>query len=239
MPGQLVRAGGIVGHKPLILARGRLRFARRTLLESARLIGNPAPEPTPRSPDSGPDHLRRALDGDLDAFNGLVDLHQRAVYNLCFRMLGSGVAAEDATQDAFLSAYRNIRAFKGTSFRPWLMRIASNACVDELRRRGRRPAVSLDAPLPGRDDPLDVADPAPGPETEALRREQQDIVQAALLRLPADQRLAVVMCDMQGFAYEEIAEAMRTSVGTVKSRIARGREKLRRELGPREQSGIG
>mgnify|MGYP001602961695 FL=1 len=203
------------------------------------MIGNPAPEPTPRSPDSEPDHLRRALDGDLDAFNGLVDLHQRAVYNLCFRMLGSGVAAEDATQDAFLSAYRNIRAFKGTSFRPWLMRIASNACVDELRRRGRRPAVSLDAPLPGRDDPLDVADPAPGPETEALRREQQDIVQAALLRLPADQRLAVVMCDMQGFAYEEIAEAMRTSVGTVKSRIARGREKLRRELGPREQSGIG
>lgn len=154
-------------------------------------------------------------------------------------MLGSSAAAEDATQDAFFSAYRNIRAFKGTSFRPWLMRIASNACLDELRRRGRRPAVSLDAPAPGSDNPLDVADPAAGPETEALRRELHDLVQAALLRLSADQRLAVVMCDLQGFAYEEIAEAMRTSVGTVKSRIARGREKLRRELGRQEQSGIG
>jgi RNA polymerase sigma factor (sigma-70 family) len=209
------------------------------LLESARLIRNPAPEPASHGLDSEPDFLRLARDGDLNAFNGLVDRHQRAVYNLCFRMLGSGAAAEDATQDAFLSAYRSIRTFKGTNLRPWLMRIASNACVDELRRRGRRPAVSLDAPIPGSDDPIDVPDAAPGPETEALRREQHDVVQAALLRLPPDQRLAVVMCDVQGFAYEEIAAAMRTSVGTVKSRIARGRDKLRRELGPREQSGIG
>jgi RNA polymerase sigma-70 factor (ECF subfamily) len=201
------------------------------------LIGHPAQEPAPRGPEGEPDFLRRARDGDLDAFNRLVDLHQRAVYNLCFRMLGSGASAEDATQDAFFSAYRNIRKFKGAAFRPWLMRIASNACVDELRRRGRRPAVSLDAPRPGGDDAIDVADAAAGPETEALRREQRETVESALLRLPADQRLAVVLCDMQGFAYEEIAQAMRTSVGTVKSRIARGREKLRRELGPREHSG--
>ncbi len=193
-----------------------------------------APGPESRSPDNEPELLRRARDGDLDAFNELVDLHQRIVYNLCFRMLGSGAPAEDATQDAFLSAYRHIASFKGGAFRPWLMRIASNGCVDELRRRGRRPAVSLDAPLPGRDDPIDVADTAAGPETEAMRREQQRTVQAALLRLPPDQRLAVVMCDMQGFAYEEIAAAMKTSVGTVKSRIARGREKLRHELGPAE-----
>lgn len=192
------------------------------------------PEPTPRSPDREPEYLRRAQDGDLDAFNGLVDLHERAVYNLCYRMLGSGAAAEDAAQDAFLSAYRNIRTFKGGAFRPWLMRIASNACIDELRRRSRRPAVSLDAPPPGSDDPIDVPDTAAGPEAEAIRREQRHAIQSALLRLPADQRLAVVMCDIQGFAYEEIAAAMRTSVGTVKSRIARGREKLRRELGSRE-----
>lgn len=200
------------------------------------MISNPAPEPASPEPDPEPDFLRRARDGDLDAFNRLVDLHQRAVYNLCFRMLGSSAAGEDATQDAFFSAYRNIHRFKGGTFRPWLMRIASNGCVDELRRRGRRPAVSLDAPIPGSDDPIDVADTTAGPETEALRSEQHDAVQAALLRLPPDQRMAVVLCDMQGFAYEEIAEAMRTSVGTVKSRIARGREKLRRELGPREHS---
>jgi RNA polymerase sigma-70 factor (ECF subfamily) len=187
------------------------------------------------------DLVRRAQGGDLDAFNGLVDAHQRITYNLCLRMLGSPAAAEDATQDAFLSAYRSIASFRGGSFRPWLMRIASNACTDELRRRQRRPAMSLDAPPPGSDEPLELPDPAAGPEVEALRAEQQAVVQAALLKLPPDQRLAVVLCDMQGFAYEEIAEAMRTSVGTVKSRIARGREKLRRELrgelGPRELMG--
>jgi RNA polymerase sigma-70 factor (ECF subfamily) len=178
------------------------------------------------------DLVRRTRAGELDAFNALVDLHQRATYNLCLRMLGSAAAAEDATQDAFFSAYRHIATFKGGHFRPWLLRIAANACTDELRRRSRRPAISLDAPAPGSSDPPDVADRAPGPETAALRGEQHDIVQAALLRLPEDQRLAVVLCDMQGFSYEEIAATMRTSTGTVKSRIARGREKLRRELRP-------
>jgi RNA polymerase sigma-70 factor (ECF subfamily) len=172
-------------------------------------------------------HLHRALTGDLDAFNALVETHQRSVYNLCLRMVGSPSAAEDAAQDAFLAAYRNIRSFRGQSFRAWLMRIAANASTDELRRRTRRPAVSLDAPPPGSDEPPDVADVAAGPETRALQSEQRARVQAALLRLPDDQRLAVVLCDMQGYAYEEIAEATRVSIGTVKSRIARGREKLR------------
>jgi len=191
---------------------------------------HPSPEGT--APPNEEALLRDARRGDLDAFNGLVELHQRPAYNLCLRMLGSATAAEDATQDAFLSAFRHMGEFKGASFRAWLMRIAANACTDELRRRARRPVTSLDAPAPGSDDPPDVADPAAGPETEALRREEEERVQAALLRLPEDQRLAVVMCDLQGFAYEEIAEAMRTSIGTVKSRIARGREKLRRVLAP-------
>jgi RNA polymerase sigma-70 factor (ECF subfamily) len=196
------------------------------------LADNPPADPPHPAADSEADLIRRAQRGELDAFNRLVELHQRVTYNLCLRMLGNGGRAEDATQDAFLSAYRHIGSFKGTSFRPWLMRIASNACTDELRRRARRPALSLDAPPAGDGDPLDVADPAAGPEATALSSEVQALVQAALLRLPDDQRLAVVMCDMQGFAYEEIAEAMGTSIGTVKSRIARGREKLRRELGP-------
>jgi RNA polymerase sigma-70 factor (ECF subfamily) len=181
--------------------------------------------------------LRDARRGDLDCFNSLVELHQHAVYNLCLRMLGSPAAAEDATQDAFLSAFRRITSLKGDTFRPWLMRIAANACTDELRRRSRRPAVSLDT---GNEDdaPVEVADPAPGPELEALRSESEARVQAALLRLPHDQRLAVIMCDLQGFAYEEIAASMRTSIGTVKSRIARGRDKLRRELGARRKEQI-
>src|SRR5581483_11140026 len=176
------------------------------------------------------DLVARAREGDLDAFNQIVALHQRLVFNLCLRMLGDGAAAEDATQEAFLSAYRNIRSLRGDRVRPWLLRIAANACTDELRRRARRPALSLDAPLPGGNDPPDLPDAAAGPEAEALRGEQRARVQQALLTLPHDQRMAVVLCDVQGLAYEEIAEAMRTSVGTVKSRIARGREKLRREL---------
>ena len=178
-------------------------------------------------PDDESAHIRRARDGDLDAFNRLVELHQRSVLNLCLRMVGTQAAAEDACQDAFISAYRNIGSFRGGSFRPWLMRIAANACTDELRRRARRPALSLDTPPPGSDEPIDVPDTAAGPETQALRAEQAVAVQAALLKLPHDQRLAVVMCDMQGYAYEEIAEATGVSLGTVKSRIARGREKLR------------
>ena len=195
--------------------------------------------PEPDNDEAG--LVRRALDGDLEAFNGLVDRHQRAVYNLCLRMLGSPAAAEDAAQEAFLSAFRAIRTFRGAVFRPWMMRIAANACTDELRRRQRRPAMSLNAPAPGSEEPPEVADTTPGPEAEALRGEQGALIESALLRLPNDQRLAVILCDMQGYAYEEIAVVMRCSVGTVKSRISRGREKLRRELQPllREQSGAG
>jgi RNA polymerase sigma-70 factor (ECF subfamily) len=193
----------------------------------------PSRDAAPAPSDDESAHIRNALAGDLDAFNRLVELHQRAVFNLCLRMVGSAAAAEDATQDAFISAYRNIRTFRGGNVRPWLMRIAANACTDELRRRARRPALSLDTPPPGADEPIDVPDAAPGPEAQALRAEQAAVVQSALLKLPHDQRLAVVMCDMQGYAYEEIAEATRVSLGTVKSRIARGREKLRALLSER------
>ncbi len=201
---------------------------------------NPSLE-APAGPDGiEADLIEAACRGDLDAFNALVDLHQRGVFNLCLRMLGNPAAAEDASQEAFISAFRNVRTFRGASFRAWLMRIAANASTDELRRRGRRPVLSLDAPPPGAADPIDVADAAAGPETLLLRQEQQEIVQSALMRLPPDQRLAVIMCDLQGFSYDEIAEAMRTSVGTVKSRIARGRDKLRLALAPgREQSTSG
>ena len=198
---------------------------------------HPSHEAPAGPPGAEADLVLAACDGNLDAFNALVDLHERSVFNLCLRMLGNREAAEDAAQDAFLSAFRNARAFRGPSFRAWLMRIAANACTDELRRRGRRPAHSLDAPPPGADDPLDVADVAAGPEALLLRKEQQEALQAALLRLPDDQRMAVIMCDVHGFSYEEIGEAMRSSLGTVKSRIARAREKLRGMLPPaREQT---
>ncbi|MBF6600414.1 MAG: sigma-70 family RNA polymerase sigma factor [Dehalococcoidia bacterium] len=186
--------------------------------------------PSARAAADEPELLHRARAGDLDAFNALVDLHQRLVYNLCRRMLGSTSLAEDATQEAFLSAWRHIAGCTGDRFRPWLLRIAANACTDELRRRHRRPAISLDAPQPIDEAPLDVPDPAPGPDSAVVRSEQRRVIAAALLRLPEDQRLAVVLRDVQGLSYEEIAEATKASLGTVKSRIARGRAKLRRTL---------
>ena len=169
-------------------------------------------------------------EGDLAAFNSLVDAYQGQVYNLCWRMLGFREAAEDATQEAFLAAYSNIRRFRGPSFRAWLLRIAANAATDELRRRRRRPQVPLEASVGGRDTALDLPDSSAGPEEWALRREQGRLLQAALLALPADQRLAVVLSDVQGLSYEEVGEAMGSSLGTVKSRISRGRARLRRYL---------
>ena len=179
-----------------------------------------------------PELLERSRQGDLEAFNALVLAYQDRVYTLCLRMLGSSQAAEDATQETFLSAYRSVGRMRGTSARSWLLRIATNACIDELRRRRRQPQLSLDVPVTGTDEdrPLEVADPVDGPERLALRGELCTALQAELLRLPPDQRLAVILCDVEGLSYEEIAASMGSSIGTVKSRISRGRSRLRDAL---------
>jgi len=176
--------------------------------------------------------IERSRGGDLEAFNALVAAYQDQVYNLCLRMLGSQQPAEDVTQETFISAYRNVAHMRGPSVKSWLLRIAANACIDELRRRQRHPQLSLDS---RRDDDetdssFDVPDSAPGPEQVAVRVELRQALEAELLELPVDQRLAVVLCDIEGLAYEEIAFAMGTSVGTVKSRISRGRSRLRSAL---------
>ena len=174
--------------------------------------------------------IERSRGGDLDAFNALVLAYQGRVYNLCLRMLGAPQPAEDATQDAFVAAYRAVARFQGgpgSSFRSWLLRIASNACLDELRRRRSRPQVPLDAStgddrpgldLPSADEPLDL---------RAERGELAGAIRDGLATLPPDQRLAVILRDVQGLAYEEVARATGASQGTVKSRIARGRAALR------------
>ena len=183
------------------------------------------------------DLIERSRSGDLDAFNRIVVAYQHRVYNLCFRMLGSRQAAEDATQDAFLAAYRSVDRMRGGKLQSWLFRIASNSCIDELRRRQRRPQLSLDAPVAADDDdrPLDLPDTAAGPEALTLSGEVCDALQQELLTLPADQRLAVILCDVEGLSYEEIAESMRSSIGTVKSRISRGRSRLREALKARPE----
>ncbi len=177
--------------------------------------------------------------GDLEAFNAIVAIYQDRVYNLCLRMLGAVQPAEDATQEAFISAYRNARTMRGDNVRAWLFRIASNACIDELRRRKRQPQLSLDAPSRASAEeaerPLDVPDQSAGPEQIALRVEVGEALQVELLLLPADQRLAVVLCDIEGLSYDEIAASMGSSLGTVKSRISRGRARLREALEARPE----
>ena len=122
--------------------------------------------------DDEPSLLARSRDGDLDAFNTLVERHQRSVFNLCLRMLGSTQAAEDATQEAFISAFRSIKSLRGAGFRAWLARIAANACYDELRRRRSRPAVSLDEPVHPDELPADVASGEPTPAEQLDRADQ-------------------------------------------------------------------
>jgi len=177
--------------------------------------------------------IQSSRKGDLDAFNTLVQVYQRQVYNLCLRMLGSA-AAEDAAQEAFINAYRRLSSFRGGNFRAWLLRIAANICCDELRRRHSRSAASLDATLEA-GTPADVPSQLAGPEGEALRRELGRHLQQGLAALPAEQRLAVIFRDIHGLSYEELTEALGCSLGTVKSRIARGRARMREYLMARRE----
>jgi RNA polymerase sigma-70 factor (ECF subfamily) len=176
--------------------------------------------------------IRDAQHGDLNAFNRLVLEYQSLVYNLAYRIMGEADSASDATQEAFISVYKNIGGYRGGSFKGWLLRIVTNACYDELRRRKRRPAASLEALSvveagPDAEGEAQLVSEAEAPEAQAERAELSAVIQRCLDRLPDDQRLAVVLCDVQGFDYSEIAAAMRTALGTVKSRIARARLKLR------------
>ncbi len=181
--------------------------------------------------------LKAAQRGDVAAFNALVLIYQRQLYNVCYRTLGNPEDAADATQDALLSAFRGLRTFNGAAggLRAWLLRIAINTCYDQLRRRQRRPADSLDA-LRAVDPEQDssaaqrVADPGGGPEEHSLSAETARQIQAAIDCLPPDQRLTVILCDVQGFSYDEAAQAMAVELGTVKSRLSRARVQLRELL---------
>ena len=168
--------------------------------------------------------------GDAAAFNQLVWAYQERAYNLAYRMLGDPDQAADATQDAFLSAYRAIREFRGGSFRAWILRIVSNACYDQLRRKQRRPTSSLDALYVEPEEYPIAPSLGDGPEEQVLKREFWELIGASLQLLPPDQRQAVILRDIQGLDYEEVAQVMQTSLGTVKSRISRGRARLRDTL---------
>jgi RNA polymerase sigma-70 factor (ECF subfamily) len=174
--------------------------------------------------------IQAARGGDLDSFNRLVLAYQDLVYNQAFRMIGEEESADDATQNAFISAYNHLGSFRGGSFKAWLLRIVTNACYDELRRRKRRPTIPLE-PLDDAgeevESPTWIVDPTDRPEEQVQRHELQNAIQHCLDNLPDDFRSAVVMVDVQGLDYSEAAESIGTPIGTIKSRLARARLRLR------------
>ncbi|HFD39180.1 MAG TPA: sigma-70 family RNA polymerase sigma factor [Anaerolineae bacterium] len=174
--------------------------------------------------------IASAQKGDVRAFNQLVLLYQSLAYNVAYRILDDAEAAADATQDAFFSAYRAMSRFRGGSFRAWLLRIVTNACYDQLRRKKRRPTQSLDDLPMEADHTAYLRDPAEQPDEYAERQELNRLLQEAIRRLPPDQRIVLVLSDVQGLNYREIAQATGLALGTVKSRLSRARAKLRDDL---------
>jgi RNA polymerase sigma-70 factor (ECF subfamily) len=181
--------------------------------------------------------IAAAQRGDVPSFNQLARAYQGIVYHTAFRVLGDSEAASDAAQDAFISAFKHLRSFRGGSFKAWLLRIVTNSCYDQLRSRQRKPTASLDALL------LDPDNPPPGfgeahdesPEEHAERDELASAIQKGLQTVPIDQRVTLVLSDIEGFAYDEIAQITSTNVGTVKSRLSRGRAHLRNFLLAQEE----
>jgi len=167
--------------------------------------------------------------GDLDAFNSLVLAYQDNLFNTALRILNDEELAADATQDAFLSAFRSINTYRGGSFKAWLMRTVINACYDELRRKKRRPTTPLEPDVDGdeMDTPHWMADPALTPEGQLEADELEHAIQHCLDNLPLEFRTVVVMADLQGLDYSEVAVATRSPLGTIKSRLARARLRLR------------
>lgn len=168
--------------------------------------------------------IEQAQQGNLQAFNRLVEAYQAQAFNVAYRLIGQREAAADATQEAFVSAYRHLRQYRGGSFKSWLTRIVVNSSYDLLRQARVRSAESLDDLS---EHGLDPADPGEGPEAGALRADQRRALERCLATLPAEQRAVLVLSDVQGTSYSEIAAALRTSLGTVKSRLSRARQKMR------------
>ena len=174
--------------------------------------------------------IQDAQKGNIDAFNTLILHYQDSVYNTALRILGDEDQAADAAQEAFISAFKSISSFRGGSFKAWLMRTVTNACYDELRRQKRRPTTPLE---PDSDDgeemdsPRWLADPGMTPAQKSEADELEHAIQHCLNNLPLEFKTVVVMADIQGMDYTEVATSVRVPLGTIKSRLARARLRLR------------
>ena len=177
--------------------------------------------------------IRAAQRGELDAFNELVLLYQDFLFRVALNILGDEDAAADATQQAFISAFRSVGSFRGGSLRSWLSRITVNACYDELRRVARNrdvPLQTYDRDGEEMESASWLADPGLSPEELAENSDLMTAIQKSLQALPEHYRLAIFLVDVEGLSYEETATALDLPIGTVRSRLARARKLLRSSL---------
>lgn len=172
--------------------------------------------------------IQRASNGDAAAFNELMGMHERRMYAVALKTCNNHEDAQDCLQEAMLRIFKSISGFKGqSSFSTWVYRITMNTCLDELRKRKNRPNTSLDSLLDSGWSPSDDRD---SPEKHTIRMVKQQYLHKFMEELPEDMRAAVILRDVEGYAYEDIAGLLGANVGTIKSRISRGREKLREKI---------
>lgn len=177
--------------------------------------------------------IQSAQHGNIEAFNQLVLLHQDRVYSTAVYLLNSEDSAEDALQNALIQAFHNISYFRGGSFRAWLLRILKNVCYDELRRQKRHSLLPLEPLVDGEgefESPSWLIDHSQNPPRQAEGAELASAIQTSLQTLPPEYRLALILVDIDGMDYGEAAATMGVPMGTVKSRLARARDKMRSKL---------
>lgn len=170
--------------------------------------------------------IEMAKTGDVRAFNTLVLHYQQPAYNFALRIMGDPAAAADATQDAFIAAYNALRQYTHGNFKGWLFRIVNNKCYDALRRGKRHPEPSIDEITEENESPGFLSDESNNPEDLTERSDLIEQIEQCLQGLPEDQRTTVLLYDVEGYDYNEIASILSISLGTVKSRINRARGKL-------------
>ena len=176
-----------------------------------------------------PTLIREAQKGDLTAFNRLVLNYQDMLYNTAYRIMGDPALADDATQEAFISAFRKLKFYRGGSFKAWILRIVTNACYDEFRRQKRKPTTPLEIFTDEGEEiesPYWMQDSSPSPEEEVENSQLERAIQHCIQALPPDFRTVVVLTELQGLSYKEAAKAIKKPLGTIKSRLARARLRL-------------
>ena len=171
-----------------------------------------------------------AKDGSADAYNVIVQRYERSVYGLAYRMMGNAADAEDVAQDTFIRGWQAIGSYEDGTLKGWLLRIATNRCYDRLRAMSRHPVSTLTNEEDNSEIPVVDQSETGDPVVFAERLDLSEAIQAALDALPPDQRLAVILFDVMHHTYEEAGEIAGVPAGTIKSRVSRGREKLRQQI---------